>query len=272
VLKSSADVLADMISLSAGDCVLDLGAGYGDVAQAVRNRHTDVSVMAVDGSPQMIRLMRDRFRSDTRVRIALCHLPSHDGDGIDLCKESYSCVVIHQCLGELIDSFMGLDALAIWCRQHLKQGGQLLVTAHNALVEVDPPNGFNNWNDPFRAALLARARKQGFHARRGNLRSLLRQEEVELTFARSGFIKTAGRSEEFDFDYEERRRLWHVPAVIGSLIDLNRHGNTDFERIVDHAVNSLQGQPSKPRTVVYWLFKLDDSRNAALPEISFNHE
>jgi precorrin-6B methylase 2 len=134
VLARSAAVVSEMISPQSGDSVLDIGSGSGDSASAILLGHGDVSVVLLDGSPQMIRILRDRFQHESRVRFALCPLPSVDGSSIDLGRDRFSFIVLHQTLGELTRSFGHLDAVANWCRSRVQPNGRLLVTAHNTLV------------------------------------------------------------------------------------------------------------------------------------------
>ena len=129
-----------------------------------------------------------------------------------------------------------------------------MVAAHNTLVVTDPPTGFTNWTDPFRAALAKTLRKNRYKLWPANPCHMIRQELIRDTFEKHGFCFSERRQEVIELNYEERRRLWHVPAVMGSMIDMDERGITNADDFVDNVVESLRGQQTMPRTVVFWRF------------------
>jgi len=253
VLARIADIVADMISPQNGDSVLDIGSGSGNAARRILDLHPHVSMVLLDGSPQMVGLLRNGFGHDPRVRLALCRLPAQDGSSVDLGQDQFSFIVIHESLGELVRSFGSLGALAVWCRGRLRPGGQVLVTAHNTLVETDPPPGFEGWRDPFRAELAKRLEE----TRLGPLRNpprKLEQADITNAFENEGLSLAERRQEVIEMSYEERRCLWKVPAVMGSMIDGSEAATAEIDRLVDQVIDSLRGQRTMPRTVVFWRF------------------
>lgn len=259
VLARSASIVADMISPQNRDVVLDVGSGSGESASAILESHSDVSMVMLDGSPQMVRILRDKFLHESRVRCALCQLPSEDGGGIDIEGEEYSFIVVHQTLGELLKSFGNPDDFANWCRSKLKQNGQLLITAHNTLVNTIRPDDWSDWKDPFRVDFVKELRKASYKAHIRELQHIIDGEKIVRACERVGFKLEEKRFEVIGLNYEERRRLWHVPAVLESVVDTTKVRATDLNHLVDKAINLHLKEGTMPRTVVFWRFLYIDS-------------
>lgn len=271
VLSHSSTIVAEMIQPQRGDSVLDIGSGSGDSVHAILKLHPDVSIVLLDGSPQMIRILRDKFQNDSHVRFALCQLPSYNESIIDLDQDKFSFIVFHQSLSELVRSFGSLDDVAIWCRSRLKLSGQLLVTAHNTVVVTDRPMGFQCWDDPFRAEIVKKLKKKKYKLYLQETQPMIRQEDIIVAFESHGFKLEDCRNEVIELNYEERRRLWHVPAVMNSVVDGTTSELVNLNVVVDEVVDSLRGQKTMPRTVVFWRFMLTDSNTTHQVNIT-SHE
>jgi len=252
----SMETAAGMAPTGRGDSILDIGSGSGYAAAVMAQRNPEASIVLLDGSPQMVGLLRDRYASDARVRIALCQLPPNDWEDIDFREERFSVIVIHQSLGDLIAAFGSIGDLAEWCRGRLREDGRVVVAANNTLVSVQPPTGYEKWVDPFRTALrkkLNDRRHNRPHLR--EQRDLLQPDEVETAFGEHGFTLKDRRLQVIEMNYEDRRRLWQVPAVIDSMIEVREVWNSDFPAIVDEIVLELRTEKTMPRTMVFWLFE-----------------
>ncbi|MEW5994749.1 MAG: class I SAM-dependent methyltransferase [Candidatus Zixiibacteriota bacterium] len=262
VLHQSADVVARMISPEAGDSVLDIGSGSGESANAILSQHNQmgVSFTLLDGSPQMVRILRNKFQHVPQVNFALCQLPPVDRSSIDLGDARFSFIVIHQTLRELGRSFGSLDEVAVWCRSRLRPNGQLLVTAHNTFVVI-PINGWINWQDPFRADLAKEFRKTVARTAFRAVQAPIDQVKVEEAFQRGGFKLLDRKVTVIDVTWEERRRLWKVPAVMDSFLDTTSMPAKDRDQIVDRIIEThkQRGTRTMPRSVVIWKFLPVDS-------------
>lgn len=259
VLVHGARIVAEMMSPQAGDSVLDVGSGSGDSASTILERHPGVSMVLLDGSPQMVRLLRSRFHGEPRVRFALCHLPSLDGSSVDLGQDRFSFIVLHQSLSELVKSLGSLEELAMWCGRWLRAGGQCLLSAHNTVVATDKPKGFENWKDPFRMELAKRLKRTRYKQYVQEGPHMIAQGDIEAAFKSHGFTLEERRQEVIELDFEERRRLWHVPAVMDTLVHAGTTNSNEINGLVDDVVDLLRGQKTMPRTVVFWRFSLAGS-------------
>lgn len=256
VLKRSMLKLAEMAALQNNETVLDLGAGSGEHWEALLHTHPGISsAVLLDASPQMVGLARDYFRNNSKVCTALCTVPANDGSDIDLSGETFSLIVVHQALRELVDACGNADNLAVWCRDRLRPGGRVVLAAHNGALDLSPPQDWEAWEDPFRSELVRRLR----HAA-GNLRTpspRLSQKEIEGAFLRQEFDLAAKEtSVDHQFSYEDRRRMWHVPAVLDSVVDVSRVDRTMAANAVESAVAPLMPARTMPRTMVFWRFDL----------------
>lgn len=264
VLARSATIVAEMVSPQPGDSVLDIGSGSGDSARIILDRYPGASVTLLDGSPQMIRLMQARFGGESCIRFALCHLPSLDGSSIDLGEDRFAFIVIHQSLSDLMRSFGSLSGLATWCSRRLRPGGQIVVSAHNTVVATDRPNGFEGWKDPFRAQMvkLLKSKVRKWHLQ--DAPKPIAAEKIVAAFTSHGFNLDDHRREVIELSFDERRLLWHVPAVIESLVGdtMGFSRRDELDKIVDDTADSLRGQRTMPRTVLFWRFVAVAGRGA----------
>ncbi len=249
-LQNSMRELVNITGLKGNERVLDLGSGSGETSEMLL-QHPGVSVVLLDGSPQMTHLARHLFNGQSRVRIALCKVPSHEWENTDLGQNKFSVIIIHQSLHHLVDAFGDLSLLADWCRQHLDANGRVAIAAHNGVVETAQPPGFKGWSDPFRAKLEKRFKKYIHHS----TKKLLTKRSIREAFEKCGFQMLLQEERVFNMSFEERRQMWHVPAVMDSLIDVRKVGPEVIREAVDEIINSLRGQSTMPRTTVYWLFK-----------------
>ncbi|MCP5004446.1 MAG: methyltransferase domain-containing protein [Planctomycetes bacterium] len=263
VLAQSASIVAGMISPQNHDVVLDVGSGSGESVSSILKSHKDVSVVMLDGSPQMVHILRDKFRNEYRVQCALCQLPSEDGGGIDIEDEKYSFIVVHQTLGELLKSFGNPEDFANWCRNRMNDNGQLLMTAHNTLVNTMRPDGWSDWKDPFRADFIKELKKSSYKAHIREPQHIIDRNKIVRAFESVGFKLVEERTDDIGLNYEERRRLWHVPAVINSIVDTTKVRANDLNNLVDVVVNSHMREATMPRTVVFWRFLYIDSQGRA---------
>jgi hypothetical protein len=87
----------------------------------------------------------------------------------------------------------------------------------------------------------------------------IEENEIVEAFERNGFKLENRREEDIALDYEERRRLWHVPAVMDSVIDTTNAHTNDIYRLVDRIVDAHRNEMTMPRTVVFWRFAPADS-------------
>jgi len=263
VLIQSAKKLSNLMILQDEDSVLEIGAGSGETAKEILGLHPNIHLTVLDGSPQMVRLLRGKFKGQEKVSVALCALPAKDTSDVDLRYEKFSCIVTHQTLGDIQDAFGNMDLFAAWCRERLERGGQVIIAAHNSVVETtDDPTWpdweakWKNWDDPFRKKLNDIIDNRYNGQTRGNAPKL-KKDDVKKAFERHGFSHDKVKEERIELDYEERRRLWHVPAVMNSLLDVTNPNNDGIYKEVDEIANSLKGEETKPRTVVFWRFVLN---------------
>jgi SAM-dependent methyltransferase len=260
LLPRSAAFVASMISPQPGDSMLDIGSGSGDSARVILERHPDLSAVVLDGSPQMVRLLRENFKQNPRVRCALCVLPSVDGGDVDVSHDHgtdnpFAFIVIHQSLSELLKAFGSLEELVVWCRTRLKPGGHVLLSAHNTVVKTLPPDGFEQWHDPFRDELVKSIKKSKYKSRLLGARQIA-HEEVQAAFESHDFELVGCREDVIEVNYEERRRLWHVPAVIAAVVKGSEAELMGIELLVDKVLESTKDNKILPRTVVVWDFRL----------------
>ena len=261
VLPATMKKLLDVSGLRDDDLILDVGAGSGITYSSLIRDKPQVRVTLLDSSPQMIQIARDYFRDKSNIQTALCQVPGRDCEELDIPSQHYSLIIIHQSLKDLVSSFGGLDQLAAWCKTKLCRGGRVAIAAHNGMLSMPRPLGFEGWKDQFRGGLLRVLRKK----RKGALRTegaRLTEPEITQAFSRQSFTPAEPVHEVYPFSYRERREMWRVPAVLDSIVDIEEIGEQDLTAIVDEVIEPLMGKASMPRSMTFQCFTLSGSRPA----------
>jgi predicted O-methyltransferase YrrM len=256
VLRGSMSRLVELAAIREPEKVLELGAGSGETSEILARAMNGSEITLLDGSPQMLRIAREHLEAEAHVKTVLCRLPEDDLSGIDLAGKMFSLIVIHQAFPELVSAFGTIENLASWCRQKLEPNGRVIIEAHNTVIETKPPPRFENWPDPFLPTLIEEIKR---HRRIRSIelqRGIFRIRDVEASFESQKF-KTASKdvSPPFELSMAERQRMWRVPAVLGSIVDL-KSGNIDelmdvFERVAAETVHC----ETMPRTSTYLTFE-----------------
>jgi SAM-dependent methyltransferase len=253
-LKQSMAAVVSLAEVRDDETVLELGAGSGETSEPLIEAVTarGGTTVLLDGSPQMVAMASAQLHKMDRVEVALCRLPTRDLEDFDIANRQFSLLVIHHSFDALVSSCGGIEILAAWCRQRLSDGGRIIIAVHNTVVETDPPTPFpRRWRDPLRVALTT---ELGLPRRTAVPAPRFRPSEIENAFVNSGFVLKKVDRLIIPLTMAERVQMWRVPAIIGSICNVNLVGIENLSQVMDRVDRRVGEQITMPRTVTFWIF------------------
>ena len=141
----------------------------------------------------------------------------------------------------------------------LNTDGRVIIAAHNSVVETKVPDGFENWQDPFREALISELKLHKIwkrNLRRNKERARYKTQDITNAFKKCGFELAKLKREVLPFEMSERHQMWRIPAIMDSVADVMNVGVENISEIVDRVAEKTANMDTMPRTVTYWLFRL----------------
>ncbi len=233
-----------------GKDVLDLGCGSGEMSKLLLRKGV-LRLVALDQSPQMLRLAKQQLGYVPNIKYALCRVPTKDREDLDFEGQQFHMIVLHQVLPAMASDKASLTTLAQWCLPYLKPGGVVALAAHDSIVELD----HLIWGDPFRVQLRAL-----FELNPQMVNKLkpsgpkLRTDDITSAFIEAGFRLDKFEIRTLHNTMADRARMWNVPVVLDSFVDVNSVGLREARVLSHKAAQIVQGNHTKDRTVGYWLF------------------
>lgn len=158
---------------------------------------------------------------------------------------------MHLSIPAVASGFEDFTKLANWCREHLVDGGLLALCAHNTAIS-DVDSAYSTSNDELRHRILQNALAIDLKILEPIAeRPRLDTDTIVGGVLDSGFELLNTWDERFANSSGARIQLWRVPAVIGTLVDVQHAGNID--RLVPKE-KDLESE-TMPMTVRYWVFQ-----------------
>ncbi len=233
-----------------GKNVLDLGCGSGEMSKQLLRAGVS-RLTALDQSAQMLRLARQQLGDASNVHYALCSVPARGREDLDFAGQKFDLIVLHQVLPTIAANKTSLTALARWCLSYLTPGGTVVLAAHDSIVELER----STWVDPFRTQLnfLFNAHLHTTEKFR-RPEPKLRKKDIHDAFADAGFLLDKFDRQAICNTMSDRSRMWSVPAILDSFVDINLVGLDTARGLSRQAAEAVQSQETKDRIVGYWLF------------------
>ncbi len=236
--------------------VLDFGSGTGASLQTVAEKLQEGSLTLVDTSPGMLRTARETFSNNPHVNFVLGDACSRLFD--KNLQHKYDRITSCLSLQSFADNMGSLHRFAKNCNLYIAKDGRVIIGVHNSFIDCDPPEGFETWEDPFRAALINELMNRKIPIKNPNTRKRFTQNEIIEAFEGTGFICDGTEIEIFPRTIEDRVAMWLTPAVFDSIADINDVTKEQHHEIVEKAGSNCIADKAKtmPTTVVIFCFNL----------------
>ncbi len=258
VQKSSMQALVDFAGFRDNEAVLELAAGSGHLSAILWETLATVPgarLTLQEASPLMLRNCKDILKE--KVRYALCYIPMTDErESIDIFGEKFNVIVVHLTLTAMIGDAgtRGLAHLAGWCSKYLHPGGRVILSAHNTAVKVETPGKYDPDRDAFRSNLRRLAKEMRIA---DHFRVPFRPfspDDVITAFESRRFTHLRSQTRHFTMSREDRFRMWRVPAILDTFVDVKKVGIEMARELVERAITASPQVPEDARTVAYWSF------------------
>jgi SAM-dependent methyltransferase len=279
--RSMEHVVLATVDLRGHESILDVGGGAGIVSQALLAHCRKLTL--ADVSPRLLEHAKEyldaRF-AGKEVDVALCSGPTkvETKDDIDLLEwdrapqasdwrlapKRFDVIVSHFSLQHLLPDRLAdrrklhLGELATWFSKYLPPGGQVIIAAHNTVMNLR--GGYQRETDPWRIAIVEAAGSSGLQAKAEEevAPPLIEPQELIDAFRAKGYVHMHARASvrEYEFEPAERRLLWKVPGVLNELVPVHQfRDQRSIDQFIDRAWRRLKNVTRLPRLVGYWNFR-----------------
>ena len=208
----------------------------------------------------MLNLARQDLKPSFRIDTALLRFPPDKYiEEVEVGDARFSLILVHQAIGELTRSFGSIDRLAEWCFSRLQPTGRVGLSVYNREAKLsDIPPEWQGWNDPFRERLQKSLTRKGFTQFLRPSVDPLDESDIESAFAKAGFRLETSKLESVPMDFNEKLALWNIPAVLDSVVDLqkveSRGKLEELRSLVTKVFEEVESEEWMPRFVKFWVF------------------
>jgi ubiquinone/menaquinone biosynthesis C-methylase UbiE len=254
-MEESTNELIKLAQLNGTENIIDIAGGTGEPAKHILTHIPQGSLTLLEASPGMLSVSKKLLGGDSRVRFALCRLFNRPETEIDIYNQKYDVIFCHQSLASISPTLAELSFFARWCKKYLTENGQVILNAHNGILDVPAVKGYKNWTDPFRTGLMNTLKKKNFPLslqtyKKHNL------EQIKDAFTQNGFELKQRTERNIEISMADRALMWHVPAVMDSIVDVKSVGIPQCHEIVDEVANTVLNMDTMPRTIYSWKFTI----------------
>ena len=137
-------------------------------------------------------------------------------------------------------------------KKRLKPGGEIIIVAHNSVIECSIPPEYSDWEDPFRKEMEKIISSENENITIKQKRSpIITDEEVEQSAKDLGLKFTT-----VEFTYhrtmEDRACMWKAPAIFNSIVDFEGAlDKLDYKSVIDKAFRNVRSSETMPTTVKF---------------------
>jgi SAM-dependent methyltransferase len=230
--------------------ILDVGAGTGNVANYLIEKFPHAKVTLVDKAANM--LIKAKGLIGDKSDYELFPFPLEDSDYfIRNNRNKYDYIISHLSLQSLINNLENLSSFVSNCNNLLQINGSIILAIHNSHDIPFERQSSSNQNDSFRQGLLNEIENNGLKTK-DTSSSPFRIEDIRSFFTKQYFEEKFFKEHELPFTMLDRKRLWEVPAVLDSLVDVKTIGINKGITMVQKAwEKNLTFSTPKMKIIVY---------------------
>ena len=237
--------------------ILDVGSGTGNAANYIIDKFPQAKFTLVDASSNMLREAK-KIIGD-KATYELFQLPSLTSDYfIRNNKDKYDYIISHLSLQSIINNSGEFSSFVSNCNNMLKSRGCVVLAIHNSYdIQLDQ----DRQNDKFRIDLtneIDKIKDNGSlidKKEKKNIGSLITVENIRKTFEEKHFKEIYFNTFELPFTMPDRKRLWEIPAVLGSLVDIESIGISTGKEMVKKASAKNKNFETPDRKMIVFHFQ-----------------
>lgn len=240
--------------------ILDVGSGTGNVAKYLIDKFPQAKFTLVDASANMLIKAQDTIGN--KAIYELFYIPSVTANYFtENNLNKYDYIISHLSLQSIIHNPEEFSCFVSECNRLLKSNGCVLLAIHNSYnIQLEQ----DKTQDIFRNDLKNEIEKakEKCKTEENNLSSLINEEKICETFEKKYFEQIYFKKFKLSFTMLDRKRMWEVPAVLDSLVSIEKIGVSKGKAIVAIASekNKFYNTPEREMMVFHFQKKSNHQR------------
>lgn len=242
--------------------ILDIGSGTGNVANYLAKKFPQAKLTLVDASANMLRKAKETIGDNAIYE--LFHFPLVNSYYfIKNNKEKYDYIISHLSLQSIINNSEDFYTFASNCNNLLRNNGCVILAIHNSFdIQVEQNR---QQNDKFRIDLKNEIdKKKGTCKETINLSSLFSAKNICEIFKEKHFEQIYFNEFSLPFTMLDRKRLWEVPAILDSLVNIETIGINRGKEIVRRASEKNETFETPDRKMMVFHFQKKSKKALSL--------
>jgi SAM-dependent methyltransferase len=230
--------------------VLDLGAGTGNVANYLIQGFEVKKITLVDASANMLKAAKESIGDQAIYE--LFQLPLHSDYFLRNNRGKYDYIISHLSMQSLMNTMNDLSSFVSTCNDLLKSNGYVILAFHNSYeIQFEQRN---QQHDKFRIDLINEIENNGFALKEG-VHIPFQIEDISRVFTEKHFKQMHFEEFELRFTMHNRGCLWKIPAVLDSLVDVEKIGISKGKEMVQKVYEKNRNFATPNRRMVVFHFQ-----------------
>jgi len=248
--QESMEYLCRIAKFIKNEKVLDMACGDGTTSLILSSWVGRLTIL--DSSPRMIQQAKKTLEG--KATFALLSIPCINTEEIDL-EDKYDVIISHLSLPAIAETKDSLKELAIWCRNHIHEGGKIIFAAHNTSVRIRSST-YRIEADTLRQEFREQAKElHELNIYREKCTSQFSKKDINDAFSKAGFKKVCEKEKSFQMKMIDRIRMWSAPAVLDTLFDVRRLTSKRKKSLMADVQDKIIRKNTPTMTVIYWIFE-----------------
>jgi len=232
--------------------ILDVGSGTGNVANYLIKKFPQVKFTLVDASANMLKVAKDTLGD--KAIYELFNFPLNTGYFENNNGNRYDYIISHLSIQSMTNNIDEISSFVLNCNALLKSKGCVLLAIHNSCdIQLEQEN---NQVDEFRIGLINEIKRNNFPLKEiSPAHFKIKIEDIRNAFTKKYFKEIYFDEFELRFTMHDRVRLWKIPAVLDSLVNVEKIGIAKGKEMVQKVYEENKNFQTPNRRMIVFHFQ-----------------
>jgi len=248
--------LVDLLELRGGLKVLEIACGAGHLGKMMASQRAKIDLYVSDNSGQMLRSCENRWSNHNATVLYFDPVEnSHNWEHFFPSKIRFDRIVSH-----LAFPFPEMDRedfgrVVDFLDRALAPNGRAVMSVHNTAMDISEDT-YSTETDAFRRALVSKYKESCGHKAIRRLKAAKMQpNDLIGTFTAKGLSHVDTMKGEYAFTMHDRLKMWATPAVLNSLVDVERVDKKDIQKVTESLAGAFQEKDTAPLSCATLVFE-----------------